>query len=111
MILTSAFQLWRVSHEQKNFKGIRNRVWKCLQDLKLKFLSQAGKEILLKVVIRAILTYCMSDFRLPKVLCSNINSLMQNVLVGGIPYPVDELEQAGRVEGKRFYGLLGPHML
>jgi hypothetical protein len=51
---------------------------KRLQDWKLKFLSQAGKEILLKAVVQAIPTYCMSIFLLPKVLCKEINSLMKN---------------------------------
>ncbi|XP_059441106.1 uncharacterized protein LOC132173594 [Corylus avellana] len=59
------------------FKGIKDRIWKRLQDWKLKFLSQAGKEILLKAVIQAILTYSMSIFMLPKCLNSEINSLMQ----------------------------------
>ena len=35
----------------KAFKNIKERVWKRLQDWKLRFLSQAGKEILLKAVI------------------------------------------------------------
>ena len=60
------------------FKGIVDKVWKRLQDWKLKFLSQAGKEILLKSVIQAIPTYCMSIFLFPKTLCSKINSLMQH---------------------------------
>jgi hypothetical protein len=59
------------------FQSIKNKVWKLLQDWKLKFLSQAGKEILLKVVIQAIPTYSMSVFSLPKALCKEINSLMQ----------------------------------
>jgi hypothetical protein len=58
------------------FRGITERIWKRLQDWKLKFLSQAGKEILLKAVVQAIPTYCMSVFMLPKALCSEINSLM-----------------------------------
>ena len=41
------------------FKGIVDRVWRQLQDWKLKFLSPAGKEVLLKAVIQAIPTYCM----------------------------------------------------
>ena len=61
----------------KEFKGIIDRVWKRLQDWKLKFLSQAGREILLKVVIQAIPTYSMSVFMFPKALCSKIYSLMQ----------------------------------
>jgi hypothetical protein len=40
-------------------------------------LSQAGKEILLKAVVQAISTYCMSVFLLPVTLCKEINTLMQ----------------------------------
>jgi hypothetical protein len=60
------------------FRSIKDRVWKQMQEWKLKFLSQAGKEILLKSVIQAILTFGMSVFLLPKTLCKEINSLMQN---------------------------------
>ena len=58
------------------FKSIRERVWKRFQDWKIKFLSQVGKEILLKAVIQAIPTYCMGMFKIPKSLCSEILSLM-----------------------------------
>jgi ribonuclease HI len=60
----------------KAFKNITERVWKRLQDWKLKLLSQAGKEILLKAVIQAIPSYCMGIFLLPKSLCSELHSLM-----------------------------------
>jgi beta-mannanase len=62
--------------QTRAFQSIKNKVWKRLQDWKLKFLSQAGKEIL-KAVIQAIPTYSMSVFLLPKTLCMEINSLMQ----------------------------------
>jgi hypothetical protein len=74
------------------FQNIKDRVWKRLQDWKLKFLSQAGKEVLLKAVIQAIPTYSMSVFLLPKALCTEINSLMQKFWWGhkkkenGIPW-------------------------
>jgi hypothetical protein len=61
----------------KEFKCIIDKVWKRLQDWKLKLLSQAGREILLKAVVQAIPTYCMSVFLLPKTLCQQINTLMQ----------------------------------
>jgi hypothetical protein len=62
----------------KEFRSIIDRVWKWLQDWKLKFLSQARKEILLKAVIQAIPTYCMGIFMIPKALCNEINSLIRN---------------------------------
>ncbi|XP_059436301.1 uncharacterized mitochondrial protein AtMg00310-like [Corylus avellana] len=61
----------------KEFKTIIDRIEKRQKDWKLRFLSQAGKEILLKAVVQAIPTYSMSVFLLPKALCSNINSMMQ----------------------------------
>jgi hypothetical protein len=61
----------------KAFKGILDKIWRKLQYWKLKLLSQAGREIMLKAVVQAILTYCMSVFKLPKSLCGKINSLMQ----------------------------------
>jgi hypothetical protein len=60
----------------KAFGSIKEKVWKRLQDWKNNFLSQAGKEVLLKAVVQAIPTYCMSIFKIPKSLCSEINSLM-----------------------------------
>jgi hypothetical protein len=35
----------------REFKSIKDGVWKLLNDWKIKFLSQAGKEIILKAVI------------------------------------------------------------
>jgi hypothetical protein len=58
------------------FKGIKDWIWQCINGWKEKFLSHAGKEILLKSVIQAIPTYTMSVFRLPKTLCRDINSMM-----------------------------------
>ena len=63
--------------KMKTFKSIIDQIWKRLQDWKLKFLSQARKEILLKSAIQAIPTYSMSIFLLLKGLCSEINALMQ----------------------------------
>ncbi|GLT71411.1 hypothetical protein SLA2020_434320 [Shorea laevis] len=46
------------------------------------FLSQAGKEILIKAVIQAIPTYTMSVFQLPKSLCKELNGLMNSFYWG-----------------------------
>jgi len=51
--------------------------WK-ISNWKTSFLSQAGKEILLKAVVQAIPTYCMGVFQLSISLCKVINSMMQN---------------------------------
>jgi hypothetical protein len=61
----------------KAFKGIKDKVWARVNDWKVHFLSQAGKEMLIKVVIQAIPMYCMSVFQLPVSLCKELNSLMQ----------------------------------
>jgi hypothetical protein len=54
-----------------------DRIEKRLKDWKLKFLSQVGKEVLLKAVVQAIPAYSMSVFMISKGLCGKINSLMQ----------------------------------
>jgi hypothetical protein len=59
--------------KMKTFEGIQSRVKNKLDGWKERFLSQAGKEILLKVVVQAIPTYSMSVFKLPKKLCGNLN--------------------------------------
>lgn len=62
----------------KTFAEIHGSVSKKLGGWKEKFLSQVGKEVLLKAVVQAILTYCMSVFSLPKTLCRDLNSLMNS---------------------------------
>ena len=48
------------------FRLVRERVWKKLKEWKEKTLTQAGKNVLIKVVAQAIPTYVMSCFKLPK---------------------------------------------
>ncbi|KAF5459101.1 hypothetical protein F2P56_023085 [Juglans regia] len=62
----------------REFQGILERVSKRIGNWKTKFLSQAGKEILLKAIIQTITTYSMSVFLLPKLLCNKLNSMMSN---------------------------------
>jgi hypothetical protein len=59
------------------FKSIKDKVWNCLHNWKNKFLSQARKEILIKAVVQAIPTYCMSVFQLPRNLCKELHNMMQ----------------------------------
>ena len=43
---------------------------------KEKFISKAGREILIKTVAQAIPTYSMGLFKIPKSICDNINSIL-----------------------------------
>ncbi|GLT70447.1 hypothetical protein SLA2020_425270 [Shorea laevis] len=63
-------------HKRRTFAGIQGRVRSKLSGWKEKFLSQTGREILIKAVIQAIPTYSMSIFQFPKSLCKELNSVM-----------------------------------
>ena len=60
--------------KKKSFNIIKERIWKKLKGRKEKLLSQAGREILVKVIIQAIPTYTMSCFKLPKGLIKEIET-------------------------------------
>jgi hypothetical protein len=60
------------------FCYIKEQVLNRLTNWKVNFLSQAGKEVLLKAVVQAVPTYCMGVFQLPITLCKDLNALMQN---------------------------------
>ncbi|XP_057438067.1 uncharacterized protein LOC130730153 [Lotus japonicus] len=60
------------------FLKVQERMVKKLKGWKEKFLSRAGKEVLLKSVAQAIPIYLMSCFRLPENVCSSMASLMAN---------------------------------
>ncbi|XP_041017886.1 uncharacterized protein LOC121260102 [Juglans microcarpa x Juglans regia] len=61
-----------------SLKGVLAKVQAKLSSWKTKLLSQAGKEILVKVVIQSILTYCMGIFKLPKHLLHDLNKLIRS---------------------------------
>lgn len=64
-----------------------NFIMKCirgkLKGLKQKFLNQGGREILIKAVVQAILTYAMACFLLPKDVCSKFIALIRSFWWGG----------------------------
>ena len=45
---------------------------------KEKLLSKVGKEVLIKVVAQAILTYTMRCFKIPNSLCDEMTSMIRN---------------------------------
>uniref|UniRef100_A0A803NSN9 Reverse transcriptase domain-containing protein n=1 Tax=Cannabis sativa TaxID=3483 RepID=A0A803NSN9_CANSA len=55
---------------------LKERVQKKLQSWEGKFLSRAGKEILVKTVVQALPSYAMSVFLLPKEISHSIESMM-----------------------------------
>ncbi|XP_057452127.1 uncharacterized protein LOC130743933 [Lotus japonicus] len=65
------------------FNFVKERVWKKLKGWKEKFLSRAGREVLIKSVAQAIPSYVMSCFLLPDGLCADINSMISNFFWGG----------------------------
>jgi hypothetical protein len=60
----------------KCFEFIREKIWKRIQGWKERFLSAAGKELLLKAVAQAIPTYDMACFDLTKSLCDSISQMV-----------------------------------
>ena len=58
------------------FKEPQEKITKRVLGWKEKFISKAGREILIKTVAQAIPTYSISLFKLPKSICDNINSLV-----------------------------------
>ena len=59
-----------------SFNYIKERLWRKLQGWEGKLLSQAGREVLLKLVIQAIPTYSMGCFKIPIGLCNEIEALI-----------------------------------
>ena len=63
--------------KKESFNYIKEKVWRKLQGWEAKLLSQAGREVLLKMVIQAIPTYTMGCFKLPVGLCNEIETLIK----------------------------------
>ncbi|XP_028082512.1 uncharacterized protein LOC114283840 [Camellia sinensis] len=64
--------------KREMFNYVKDRVWKRLNGWKEKYLSAAGREVLIKSVAQSIPTYIMSCFQLPDGLCGEIDSMVSN---------------------------------
>lgn len=54
---------------------LKDRIVHKLQGRRAKLLNNTWKEVLIKAVISAILSYAMSSFKLPKTWCSQMNGV------------------------------------
>ena len=64
----------------RNKKASLNFInWNKLQGWKEKLLSQAGREVLLKVVVQAIPTFAMGCFKLPSGLLNDIEMMIRKL--------------------------------
>ena len=63
--------------KKRSFNLIKEKVWRKLQSWEGKLLSQAGREVLIKVVIQAIPTFSMVCFKLSLGLCHDIEALIK----------------------------------
>ena len=63
-------------NKRNTFQQLKEREAHKLSGWKEKFLSMAGKEVLIKAVVQAIPNHTMSCFLLPKSLCAELNSMV-----------------------------------
>ncbi|KAF5462683.1 hypothetical protein F2P56_018670 [Juglans regia] len=68
----------------KSFKLILDKIRMKISSLKVRLLSQAGKEIFIKLVLQAMPTYSMAVFNLPGSLLKEINKLLSNFWWGQV---------------------------
>ena len=68
--------------KKESFDNTKQRVWKKLQGWEGKLLSQAGREVLIKVVAQVLPTYTMSCFKLLIRLCHEIEALIKKFFWG-----------------------------
>ncbi|KAA3478223.1 protein ECERIFERUM 1-like [Gossypium australe] len=65
-------------HGFQPLKVLKDRLKQRINNWSIKHLSQGGKEVFIKAVLQAIPTYTMSFFLLPKLLCSDLENIMNS---------------------------------
>ena len=71
-----ALQWWVGKSKVNTFKDLGEKITKRVLGWKEKYISKAGREILIKTVAQAIPKYTMRMFKIPKALCDTINSTL-----------------------------------
>ena len=70
------------SSKKAIFQTIQDRVWKKLKGWKEKFLSQAGREVLIKSIGQAITMYAMQCFKIPISIIVGIEKIIRGFFWG-----------------------------
>ncbi|XP_071723825.1 uncharacterized protein [Rutidosis leptorrhynchoides] len=65
------------SSKVTNFKHISEKVWKRINSWSSRFLSNAGKDVLIRAVIQAIPTYSMGCFSIPQAILEEIEKAIR----------------------------------
>lgn len=65
------------------FTFIKYRVWKRINSWKCKFLSKAGKKVMIKLILQSIPSYIMSVFLIPDTMMNDIEKMLNSFLWGG----------------------------
>ena len=58
------------------FKEIQEHIANRVMGWKEKHISKVGREVFIKIVAQAISTYSMSLFKIPRIVCDGINSIL-----------------------------------
>ncbi|KAL9668236.1 hypothetical protein QQ045_002614 [Rhodiola kirilowii] len=58
-------------------RSVVEKIWRKVNDWKSKFLSTAGREVLIKAVVQAMPVYTMSDYLFPKTIIAEMARLIQ----------------------------------
>ncbi|KAL0416878.1 UNVERIFIED_CONTAM: hypothetical protein Slati_3519700 [Sesamum latifolium] len=80
------------------FEHIEERVWSKLQHWRSKFLSQAGRSVLLKAVVQAVPSSVMSVFRIPDTLLGELET--RNVIEAGSRWSIGAGQQVRIMENR-----------
>lgn len=70
------------SSKRDFFGSVKERIEKRILGWKERFLSKAGREILIKSIAQSIPNFAMSYFRFPKILLNQIRSMVNNFFWG-----------------------------
>lgn len=65
-------------NKRRSFQGLKDCMLERVQNWFTRTLSQGGKEVFIKIVLRSISTYAMSCFLFPSSLCKEMEQVMGN---------------------------------